>query len=225
MNRDLSRLVRRLGYSFADQGLLTHALTHRSAGGLHNERLEFLGDALLGYFIADQLYQRYPDAQEGELTRFRATLVRRETLAELARELALGDYLMLGSGELKSGGFRRDSILADALEAVIAAIYLDGGIDPCRDAVSRLFALPLANLSSVDQLKDSKTRLQEYLQGRRLPLPIYTVLSITGIEHDQVFQVECRLENIAQPTAGVGNTRRRAEQEAARRALEILGIA
>jgi ribonuclease-3 len=222
LSQDPTALANLLGHTFTDRGLLAQALTHRSAEGTHNERLEFLGDALLNYLTADLLYHRFPAAEEGELTRLRATLVRRDTLAQIARDLALGSYLTLGCGEIKSGGFQRDSILADALEAIIAAVYLDGGLATCRTLVLRLFEPHLAGLSAPELLKDSKSRLQEYLQARRLPLPVYTVLAVTGTEHAQVFRVECRLEGLAEPTVGTGASRRRAEQEAARRALEAL---
>ncbi|CAK0769646.1 RNase III [Gammaproteobacteria bacterium] len=222
MSRDPTLLARALGHHFADGELLAHALTHCSAGGTHNERMEFLGDALLGYLIAEALYHRFPEANEGELTRLRSTLVRRDTLAQIARSLELGSYLTLGCGEIKTGGFRRDSILADTLEAVIAAVYLDGGLAACRALVLRLIEPFLSGLCAPEQIKDPKSRLQEYLQARRLPLPVYTVLSVTGTEHDQIFRVECFLDALPEPSPGTGPTRRRAEQDAARQALEIL---
>jgi ribonuclease-3 len=184
--------------------------------------MEFLGDSLLGYLIAETLYFRFPEANEGELTRLRSILVRRDTLAQIARDVELGNYLTLGCGEVKTGGFRRDSILADTLEAVIAAVYLDGGLIDCRALVLRLIEPFLANLHTSEQIKDPKSRLQEYLQARHLPLPVYTVLSVTGTEHDQIFRVECCLNVLQNPTLGIGSTRRRAEQDAARQALEIL---
>ncbi|CAK0771303.1 RNase III [Gammaproteobacteria bacterium] len=222
MSRDSALFAQAVGHHFANSDLLTHALTHCSAGGTHNERMEFLGDALLGYIIAETLYHRFPNANEGELTRLRSTLVRRDTLAQVARGLDLGSYLTLGCGEIKTGGFRRDSILANTLEAVIAAVYLDAGLAACRVLVLRLIEPFLANLCAPEQSKDSKSRLQEYLQSRRLPLPVYTVLSVTGTEHDQVFQVECCLEALPAPAPGTGPTRRRAEQDAACRALDTL---
>lgn len=217
-------LLRQLGCRFRDPALLDSALTHRSAGGVNNERLEFLGDAVLGLVIADALFQRYPAASEGELSRLRASLVRKQTLAELARDLQLGDYLRLGPGELKSGGYRRDSILADALEAIFGAVYLDSGFAACAELIrsqyaARLEALPEEALA----LKDSKTQLQEYLQGRHLNLPEYTVLAIGGDAHDQIFEVECRIVALAQTARGTGSSRRRAEQQAAQQMLELLG--
>lgn len=225
MSRDLTLLAQSIGYQFADGNLLAHALTHCSAGGTHNERMEFLGDALLGYIIAESLYHRFPEANEGELTRLRSTLVRRDTLAWISRGLELGSYLTLGCGEIKTEGYRRDSILADTLEAVIAAVYLDGGLVACRELILRLIDPFLADFYAperMERIKDSKSRLQEYLQARRLPLPVYTVLSVTGIEHDQIFLVECRLQTLPNPCQGTGSTRRRAEQDAARQALEII---
>ncbi|CAK0762883.1 RNase III [Gammaproteobacteria bacterium] len=220
-NHDL--LAQAVGHHFVNSELLENALTHCSAGGTHNERMEFLGDALLGYLIAEILYHCFPEANEGELTRFRSTLVRRDTLARIARDLELGSYLILGCGEIKSGGFSRDSILSDTLEAVIAAVYLDGGLEACRALVLRLIQPFLAGLYTLEQIKDPKSRLQEYLQARHLPLPVYTVLSITGTEHDKIFHVECHLESLLKkPSSGTGSTRRRAEQDAARHALEVL---
>lgn len=217
-------LLGRLGYRFADPTLLRNALTHRSAGGLNNERLEFLGDAVLGLVIAEALYKRYPDASEGELSRLRASLVRKQTLAELARDLCIGDCLRLGSGELKSGGFRRDSILADALEAIFGAVYLDSGFAACAGLIIHLYAerlerLPVRPLA----VKDPKTRLQELLQGRRLELPEYRVVSVHGDAHEQVFEVECRAPSVGETTLGYGSSRRRAEQQAAQQMLALLG--
>lgn len=217
-------LLGRLGYRFADPTLLSSALTHRSAGGLNNERLEFLGDAVLGLVIAESLFRRYPDASEGELSRLRASLVRKQTLAELARDLCLGDCLRLGSGELKSGGFRRDSILADALEAIFGAVYLDGGFAACAGLVMKLYADRLERLPARPlAIKDPKTRLQELLQGRRLELPEYAVVSVHGDAHAQVFQVECRSASLGETTLGYGSSRRRAEQQAAQQMLALLG--
>lgn len=197
---------------------MEEALTHRSASAHNNERLEFLGDALLNLIIAEYLFQRYPKAAEGELSRLRASLVKGETLADLARELKLGDWLRMGPGELKSGGYRRESILSDALEAVIGAVYLDGGFGACRDLVLRLYEDWLARLSSASELKDPKTRLQEYLQARQRPLPVYNVLEIHGEPHAQSFTVECVVVDLR--TIAVGSSRRKAEQEAARLLLE-----
>lgn len=222
MNLSLDRLTQALGYSFNAPDLLRSALTHRSYGSKHNERLEFLGDAVLSFIVSSELYTRFPALDEGRLSRLRASLVKGDTLAELARGLDLGEYLQLGSGELKSGGFRRASILADALEAVLGAIYLDGGIDAARRVVLTLYGDNLDNVSPGLNLKDPKTRLQEYLQSRRLPLPHYEVVSVTGEAHDQTFVVRCTVQGVPEPTEGVGASRRRAEQSAAEAALKIL---
>ena len=214
----------RLGFAFGDRALLDQALTHRSAGAPHNERLEFLGDALLGLVIADELHRLRAHADEGELTRLRASLVRRETLAELARELALGDCLRLGGGELKSGGYRRDSVLANGFEAVLGAAYLDSGFHAARDLVRRLYADRLARLPEKGPPKDPKTRLQEYLQARGLPLPEYQVVTIEGEAHERSFTVTCHVEGVAEPAEGHGVSRRKAEQAAARRVLSSLEV-
>lgn len=217
-------LLRRLGHRFREPALLLNALTHRSAGGRNNERLEFLGDAILGLVIAEALYLRYPEASEGELSRLRAALVRKQTLAELARDLDLGEHLRLGSGELKSGGYRRESILADALEAIFGAVYLDGGFAACTAVIQALYAARLAALPAEPlAVKDFKTRLQEHLQARRLGLPDYAVVSVRGSAHDQVFEVECRLADLERRARGKGRSRRHAEQQAAQRMLELLG--
>jgi len=208
-----------LDYRFSEPSLLDMALTHRSAGGFNNERLEFLGDAVLSVVIAEWLYQTRPRASEGELSRLRASLVNREALAAIARSLRLGDVLHLGSGELKSGGFRRDSILADALEAVFGAVYLDGGFEACRQVIRSLYESRMAELPSASHLKDPKTRLQEYLQARQQALPLYNLLEITGEAHAQRFTVECVVDE-QHRTVATASSRRRAEQEAARRVLE-----
>jgi ribonuclease-3 len=215
----------RLGHAFDDCALLEQALTHRSAGAPHNERLEFLGDALLGLVIADELQRRRPHADEGELTRLRASLVRRETLAELARELALGDCLRLGGGELKSGGYRRDSVLANGFEAVIGAVYLDAGFQAARALVGRLYAERFARLPAKGPPKDPKTRLQEFLQARGLPRPDYEVVATEGEAHDRRFSVACHVDGFAEPLVGHGSSRRKAEQAAADRVLARLGTA
>ena len=223
-SEEFSRLERKLGYVFTDKSQLLLALTHRSFGSRNNERLEFLGDSIVNFVIAEALYEQFPDAREGQLSRLRARMVRGVTLAELGREFELGDFLRLGSGELKSGGFRRESILADAVEAIIGAIYLDAGMTVCRAQIQRWFAERLAALSVSDQQnKDPKTRLQEYLQARQNALPKYTVTNITGEAHDQLFTVVCKLESLESPTIGEGSSRRGAEQQAARKALELLG--
>jgi len=218
----LDRLLRRLDYQFNDVTLAELALTHRSVSSKNNERLEFLGDAILGFVIADELYRRFPDAQEGALSRLRSSLVKGVTLAEVARELEMGDYLVLGSGELKSGGFRRDSILACALEAMIGAVYLDGGEAPCRALLLRLFDSRLRASSPDSVEKDPKTQLQEYLQGMGLPLPEYRLLKVEGEHHEQVFQVECCAQGLEVAVQGQGGGRRKAEQQAAKRALKLL---
>jgi ribonuclease-3 len=225
LSPSLDGLARALEYHFAAPGLLKEAVTHRSAGSHNNERLEFLGDAVLGYVIAEWLFHRFPGATEGQLSRLRASLVKQSTLADVARQLSLGDYLRLGSGELKSGGFRRDSILADAMEAILGAIVLDdgGGLERCRACIHRLFAAKVAELSPAGELKDPKTRLQELLQSRKLGLPVYTVMEVTGQAHHQHFVVECRVETARQRGRGEGSSRRRAEQAAARDMLEQLG--
>lgn len=207
-----------LGYQFRQPALLGEALTHRSASACNNERLEFLGDALLSLIIAEYLFQHYPKASEGELSRLRASLVKGEMLAELARGLNLGGALRMGQGELKSGGPQRQSILSDALEALIGAVYLDGGLAMCRALVLRLYQEQLEKLASANELKDPKTRLQEYQQARQQPLPIYNVLEICGEPHAQSFTVECAVAGFR--AVAVGNSRRKAEQEAARQVLE-----
>ncbi|MEO9946110.1 MAG: ribonuclease III [Paraglaciecola sp.] len=215
-------LYRRLNYTFAEPANLTLALTHRSADKVHNERLEFLGDAILGMVIGKALYLRFPKQPEGKLTRMRSSLVKGDTLAEVAREFELGDLLLLGPGELKSGGFRRDSILADAVEAIIGAIYLEAGMAQCEALVLEWFA-PRINALDPDAVsKDDKTRLQEYLQGKKLPLPLYEVTDVKGKSHDQTFYVECSVEGLTQTVLGRGNSRRRAEQQAAKKVLEKL---
>ncbi len=211
-----------LEYRFADQGLLEVALTHRSSGGQHNERLEFLGDSVLNCVIAEALYRALPEAREGVLSRLRAALVKRATLAEIAVEIELGERLRMGTGELKSGGFRRESILADAVEALIGALYLDGGFDTARRAIHRLYARRLEQLPGVAELRDAKTRLQEYLQARRLPLPTYSIEAAEGEAHDRTFTVTCQVQGLQLRAQGIGKSRRQAEQEAAVRVLEQL---
>lgn len=220
---DLARLQRRLGYEFSDLTHLQLALTHRSFGSQNNERLEFLGDSLLNMVIAERLYQIFPSAREGQLSRLRARLVKGVTLAEIAREFELGEYLSLGSGELKSGGFRRESILADTVESIIGAIYIDSGFDRCQERVLDWFDQRLQQLSLQDTQKDPKTRLQEYLQSRQHPLPQYEVASVEGEAHAQLFRVECAVPGLETKTIGNGGSRRLAEQQAAREALKALG--
>ncbi|MBU3021881.1 ribonuclease III [Aestuariibacter sp. A3R04] len=217
-----ARLSKLLGYRFNDTELLQQALTHRSAAKKHNERLEFLGDAVLGMVIADALYTRFPSVPEGKLTRMRSTLVKGDTLAEMAKEAGVGELLKLGQGELKSGGHRRSSILADAVEAILGAIYLDAGIETVRRVILALWAGRIDNLDPNEHPKDSKTRLQEYLQSRREPLPVYEVVEISGKDHAQTFRVSCFVSQLKKPVTGVGNSRRKAEQQAARETLERL---
>ncbi|MDO2949492.1 ribonuclease III [Aeromonas simiae] len=217
-----NRLQSRLGYSFNDGELLTRALTHRSAGSRHNERLEFLGDSILSLVIAEELFHRFPQVAEGDMSRMRATLVREKTLAELAREFELGDHLILGPGELKSGGFRRESILADTVEAVIGAVYLDSNIDVTRTLLLGWYASRLEAIKPGVEQKDPKTRLQEILQGNRKSLPTYTVIDVKGEAHNQEFTVQCDVEGLQAPLVGVGTSRRKAEQAAAQQALEQL---
>ena len=216
------KLYKTLGYKFADRDNLTLALTHRSAAKLHNERLEFLGDAVLGMVIAKALFSRFPAQPEGKLTRMRASLVKGDTLAEVAREFELGDLLLLGPGELKSGGFRRNSILADAVEAIIGSIYLEAGLAVCEPLILNWFDSRLVALDPDTAPKDDKTRLQEYLQARKAPLPVYEVAEITGKSHDQTFFVECQVKGLSETLVGKGNSRRRAEQKAAKLAFERL---
>ena len=213
-------LYKRIGYTFSDKNLIKTALTHRSASGQNNERMEFLGDSILGYIISNELYRRFPEAQEGQLSRLRASLVKGETLAEIARSLEVGDYLYMGSGELKSGGFRRGSILADAFEAIIGAIYLDSGIQQAEKFILRYFNDKLSDCDPVKAEKDPKTRLQEFLQAESSSLPKYSVLNIEGEAHNQTFEVECFLEERNIKQVAEGTSRRKAEQSAAQKVLE-----
>ena len=216
---DYGSLQRKLGYSFAQAPLLLQALTHRSHSAPHNERIEFLGDSVLNCCVAQELYQRFGDLKEGELSRLRASLVRQETLAELAQQLELGTYLRLGEGELKSGGFRRPSILADGLEALLGAIFLDGGFPAAQGVIRSLYASLLDHLDPLTMGKDPKTLLQELLQARKIPLPQYAVVATQGAAHNQQFQVECQIPQLAIRTTGFGASRRIAEQEAAQLAF------
>ena len=218
---DVDWIAGLLGWQVRDAALLATALTHRSAGGSHNERLEFLGDAVLSCVIAERLYDEFPSASEGELSRFRASLVSGESLGMIAETLGLGERLRLGGGELRSGGFRRHSTLADAFEAVLGAIFLDGGIGAVRSVLEPLYRPRLAELKLAPVAKDAKTRLQEFLQERALPLPHYTVESITGEAHEQTFTVRCAVDGDARTAEGIGSSRRRAEQMAAQ---SLLGL-
>ena len=211
-----------IGHPFRDPGLLRQALTHRSAGAPHNERLEFLGDSIVNLLVAEAMYSRWPRADEGALTRARSALVCESALAVLARTLELGERLTLGPGEMKSGGHRRDSILADAFEAVVAAIYLDAGFEACRARVLPWFEAPMAAVPVGKPEKDPKTRLQEWLQARQKPLPVYELVSETGDDHARHFRVRCRLTDPDVTTEGEGSSRRLAEQQAAAAAIEQL---
>ncbi len=219
MSDELSRI---LNYAFKEPKLLTVALTHRSKGGEHNERLEFLGDAVVNFVIAEILYLQFPAAAEGDLSRFRSSLVNRDALAELAKEFELGRFLLLGPGELRSGGHERQSILSCAMEAVIGAVYLDGGFDAARQKILDWYEPLLQSLSSAADHKDPKTLLQEYLQSRKLSLPIYVVSAIAGEAHQQLFTVSCQVSSRDEKTYGKGTSRRRAEQDAAQQMLEVL---
>lgn len=211
-----------LGYRFTDEGLLRMALTHRSFGASHNERLEFLGDGLLNCIVAAELYRRFPLLPEGDLSRLRANLVRQDSLHRLALALDLGTQLQLGEGEMKSGGNQRPSILADALEAIFGAIFLDGGFDAVRATIDRLYAPLYDSLQPGETIKDAKTRLQEWLQARKKPLPRYRMLQATGAAHAQQFEVACELESPTLRVTGQGTSRRLAEQVAAENALKAL---
>ena len=218
------RLEQRLGYHFQDKRQLQLALTHRSHGATNNERLEFLGDSILNFIVGEDLFTRFPEAREGQLSRLRSQLVKGETLAEIAREFELGECLILGEGELKSGGQQRDSILADSVEAVIGAIYVERGLDVCRERVLAWFADRLNQLSLTTSAKDSKSRLQEYLQAQRQPLPEYVVVQVGGEGHAQIFTIECRVVLSKQPTQATASNRREAEKQAATLMLAQLNI-
>lgn len=219
---DLERLSRRLGYTFSNINTLKQALTHRSVCRDNNERFEFVGDAVLNFVIAETLFNSFPDNNEGELSRLRAHLVKGERLSEIAVELKLGDYLILGAGELKTGGFRRSSILADSLEAIFAAVLLDGGFAAVKSLVLRLFASRLQDPDLKNCLKDAKTLLQEYLQSKKLALPVYSLVKISGDEHDQIFHMKCSVEGFKNFAEGEAVTRRKAEQIAAKLFLEAI---
>ncbi|MEM9102168.1 MAG: ribonuclease III [Pseudomonadota bacterium] len=220
--KDVSQLYKQLNYRFKDISLLNTALTHRSASSAHNERLEFLGDAVLGFIMSEILYKKFPLASEGQLSRLRSNLVKGKTLAVLGAELKLGDFLNLGSGELKSGGYRRESIIADAVEAIIGAIYLDSGIDSAKQCVTSWYGNQLECLDLQSAEKDPKTRLQELLQKYKHELPDYQVIATAGDAHNQVFHVTCYIKHIELRTEGRGHSRRKAEQKAAETALNHL---
>ena len=215
----INNLLKKLEYSFNDIELLNEALTHRSYAAKNNERLEFLGDGILNFVIAHELFKQYPDVQEGDLSRLRANLVNKESLAVIAKQLELGDVIRLGSGELKSGGFRRPSILADAVESIFGAVYCDGGFEPCRELIVRLYANRLSSPTDLQSLKDPKTQLQELLQSRRFALPDYQVTNVTGQAHAQIFHVRCNIKPMNIDVSGEGKSRRKAEQVAAEKAI------
>lgn len=216
------RLEQAIGHQFSDPALLQTALTHRSHSSPHNERLEFLGDSILNAAIARQLFDRFPDLPEGDLSRLRANLVRQDSLHQLALTLSLGKFLRLGEGELKSGGAQRPSILADALEALFGAVWMDAGFDAASAVIVQLYAEMLTSIAPGQPIKDAKTRLQEYLQGRHLPLPKYSLTGTEGEAHVQQFRMACDIDSLHIRTEGRGGSRRAAEQMAAERALERL---
>lgn len=211
-----------MGHGFSDAGLLSRALTHRSFSRTHNERLEFLGDALLGMFIADELFIKFPEAAESDLTRMRSSLVKKETLAQLARELDLGNHIRFGIGESRSGGGRKESLLANALEALIGAIYLDSDLDNCRQCILKLYAPLLDAMTAENVPKDPKSELQEYMQANKKSLPAYHVVAEEGGAHDKLFTIECCVDGLAEPVVAKGRSKRNAEQSAARTALEMI---
>lgn len=226
MVKKLANLQQSLAYQFSNPDLAQLALTHRSANAEHNERLEFLGDSLLGFIVAETLFTMNPQASEGELSRMRSALVNKNALAAAARSLGIGDHLLLGSGETNSGGSDRDSILADTVEALIAAIYLDGGMDACAAFVKKISESKLAlKEAAATEQKDAKTRLQEFLQARGKKLPQYEVVEITGAAHEQVFHVSCVLESLDAAATGTGSSKREAEQQAAMKIMDALEAA
>ena len=216
---NISKLNSIIEYQFNKENILQEALTHRSASSNNNERLEFLGDSILNFVIAAELFNIYPNLPEGDLSRIRASLVKKEGLALIANDLNLGEFLTLGSGELKSGGYRRDSILADGVEAIFGAVFLDGGFDKCRDLILKLYKEQLQNIPDPASLKDPKTRLQELLQSRKYALPKYDVVSISGKAHNQMFNVSCHIDELSVITHGKASNRRKAEQLAADQAI------
>ncbi|WP_020210495.1 ribonuclease III [Gilvimarinus chinensis] len=220
----LTRLQQRLGYQFKDITRLQLALSHRSVGANNNERLEFLGDSIVNFLVGEALFHQFPKAREGQLSRLRSQMVKGETLAELAREFELGECLHLGEGEMKSGGHRRDSILADAVEAIIGAIYLDSDMPSCRARVLQWYDSRLKALSLENPAKDAKTRLQEYLQAKRQPLPDYQVVEVAGEAHAQMFTVECHVALLNKPESARASSRRAAEKQSAAQVLKRLGV-
>ncbi len=221
-NPDLARVERAIGYQFDSKQLLGQALTHRSFSSTNNERLEFLGDGILNFVVAERLYKQFPEASEGELSRLRASLVKQKTLAEIARELKLGDYLIMGTGELKSGGFNRDSILSDVVEAIVGAVFLEAGFETTAELLGKMYGGRFSELSIAQAEKDAKSRLQEWLQGKKLPLPEYEVLKVEGESHDQKFTVRLKLSVLDEAIETSGSSRRAAEQGAADLALNYI---
>lgn len=221
MMSDYKELFKVLKYEFKHMEILERALTHRSIPGKNNERLEFLGDAILGFIIAGELYHRYPKMREGDLSRVRSTLVNRESLVKIAKKLKIGEYLRLGAGELKSGGQHRLSILADAMEAIIGAVYMDSGIEVCREIVLQWYDQTFDDLSNLTPTKDAKSALQEWLQAHKFPLPTYEAKT-SGAAHSQIFHVTCQVEGLPHITCGESSSRRKAEQQAAERYLDLL---
>jgi len=218
------KLAARLGYAPHDRDLFVIALTHRSADGPNNERLEFLGDSVLNLLLSERLFREFPTASEGDLSRLRARLVSEEPLAEVATQMQLGELLFLGSGELKTGGFRRQSILADAFEALCGALFIDGGLEAVRERIAPMFESRISALPEPSTLKDAKTKLQEHLQANGWPLPVYAVKRTSGEPHAQIFLVSCAVSHVPIETEGEGPSRRRAEQVAAQSALKVLGL-
>lgn len=221
---DLKKLESRIAYGFKEASLLDQSVTHRSFGERNNERLEFLGDSILNFVVASALFNRFPEAKEGDLSRLRARLVKEQTLAEIARELDLGGFLTMGSGELKSGGFERNSILSDAVEAIIGAVFLDGGINQATDCVLGLYKERLAALTTSNIAKDAKSQLQEHLQAVGKPVPDYILIGMRGKSPNQYFEVECRSLSFNSTIRAIGTSRRRAEQKAAELALKRLEV-
>ncbi len=218
----IAQLTPKLGYSFNNPTLLLRALTHRSAKKDHNERLEFLGDSILGFVIAEALFEKFPKVDEGSLTRLRSSLVKGVTLAEMAQDFRLGEFLILGTGELKSGGHKRESILEDTVEAIIGAVYLDSDMATCKGLILQWYAKRLENIKPGNEQKDPKSRLQEYLQGRKIDLPEYEVIETTGQSHNQEFTIRCRTSVISTDVISKGTSRRKAEQAAAKQVLELI---
>ncbi|VAW63641.1 Ribonuclease III [hydrothermal vent metagenome] len=219
---NLSKLEKSLSYPFQNISLLKEAVTHRSAGALNNERLEFLGDSILNFVIAADLFTRYPKSSEGDLSRLRASLVNKDGLFLVSQDLKLGEYLILGSGELKSGGYRRNSILADTVEAIFGAAYLDSDLERCRELILQLYNEQLENVPDADSLKDPKTQLQELLQSRKMGLPEYDVIEIVGKAHNQQFTVKCKIDKLKLETQGKASNRRKAEQQAANEIIPLV---